>query len=246
MKWDKEVMKMKKVFFGFGFVLLMTAIMITMAVTGEVVKDPVCKMEVDPAKATFKVEGKSGNVYFCSEFCKDKFMKNPTAYISQGEIEKMGLVLAGTSTSATAAATAPTAKSGCGGCAMEKTQTTNAAGCEAKTAEATECDGNCGKTKVKEINDFHTSMHGMESALEANNMGMVKASITDLVAKKELLMKAECPEGKCPNSFGEKRTAFAAKVDLLAAACQKDNTTDIKAAFQQMHDAYTALDHAAR
>lgn len=44
------------------------------------VKDPVCGMEVDPAKAE-KLEYQGKTYYFCSKSCKDEFAKNPSQYI---------------------------------------------------------------------------------------------------------------------------------------------------------------------
>jgi YHS domain-containing protein len=37
------------------------------------VKDPVCKMEVDEKKAKFRTTYKGRDYYFCSEACKEKF-----------------------------------------------------------------------------------------------------------------------------------------------------------------------------
>lgn len=47
------------------------------------VKDPVCKMNVDPAKAKGKSEYKGKTYYFCSESCKMKFDKEPAKYTGQ-------------------------------------------------------------------------------------------------------------------------------------------------------------------
>ncbi len=43
------------------------------------VKDPVCKMDVDPAKAV-KAERDGKTYYFCSEYCKEQFEKDPAKY----------------------------------------------------------------------------------------------------------------------------------------------------------------------
>ncbi len=43
------------------------------------VKDPVCKMDVDPAKAV-KVEREGKTYYFCSEHCKEQFEKDPAKF----------------------------------------------------------------------------------------------------------------------------------------------------------------------
>lgn len=45
-------------------------------------KDPVCGMDVDPAKAV-KKEHAGKTYYFCSKNCKDKFDKDPAQYIGQ-------------------------------------------------------------------------------------------------------------------------------------------------------------------
>jgi YHS domain-containing protein len=45
-------------------------------------RDPVCGMEVDekdaPARTTYKGE----MFYFCSEDCRDQFLRNPDAYVA--------------------------------------------------------------------------------------------------------------------------------------------------------------------
>lgn len=43
-------------------------------------KDPVCLMDVDD-KAMFKIEYEGKAYYFCSEFCLEKFKKNPKDYL---------------------------------------------------------------------------------------------------------------------------------------------------------------------
>jgi YHS domain-containing protein len=47
----------------------------------EMVKDPVCKMDVDEKKAKFKSDYNGKAYYFCSATCKTSFDKNPTKYI---------------------------------------------------------------------------------------------------------------------------------------------------------------------
>jgi len=44
------------------------------------VKDPVCGMKIDPAKAKGKVEYKGKTYHFCSDDCKTKFEKDPAKY----------------------------------------------------------------------------------------------------------------------------------------------------------------------
>jgi len=48
----------------------------------EKVKDVVCGMQIDPAKAKGgKSEYKGNTYYFCSEDCKKKFDKEPAKYV---------------------------------------------------------------------------------------------------------------------------------------------------------------------
>ena len=44
------------------------------------VKDPVCGMEIDPAKAHASREAGRQTVYFCSPKCVDEFAKHPEKY----------------------------------------------------------------------------------------------------------------------------------------------------------------------
>ncbi len=48
------------------------------------VKDPVCGMEIDPAKAAGKSEYKGQTYYFCSPGCKKSFDKDTEKYVAQG------------------------------------------------------------------------------------------------------------------------------------------------------------------
>jgi Cu(I)/Ag(I) efflux system membrane fusion protein len=50
---------------------------------GEIVVDPVCGMEVSPAKAAGRSEYKGKTYYFCSDHCKRKFDQNPEAVLSK-------------------------------------------------------------------------------------------------------------------------------------------------------------------
>jgi P-type Cu+ transporter len=43
--------------------------------------DPVCHMEVDPAKAAGKSEYQGKMYYFCNPGCKAEFDKNPGKYV---------------------------------------------------------------------------------------------------------------------------------------------------------------------
>lgn len=51
----------------------------------EEVKDPVCGMKIDPAKAQFKSEYEGKTYYFCSAGCKAKFDANPSQYLIKEE-----------------------------------------------------------------------------------------------------------------------------------------------------------------
>jgi len=42
--------------------------------------DPVCGMQVDPAKAAGKSDYDGKTYYFCSKMCKTKFDANPSQY----------------------------------------------------------------------------------------------------------------------------------------------------------------------
>lgn len=43
-------------------------------------KDPVCGMEIDPAKSKEKSVHNGKTYYFCSSHCKAEFEKNPAKY----------------------------------------------------------------------------------------------------------------------------------------------------------------------
>jgi Cu+-exporting ATPase len=49
--------------------------------TGTTVKDPVCKMDVNPEKAKYKRDHEGERYYFCSSGCEKKFSENPAGYI---------------------------------------------------------------------------------------------------------------------------------------------------------------------
>jgi YHS domain-containing protein len=49
------------------------------------ITDPVCGMPVDPAKATAKSIYKGETYYFCSQEDKEKFDKDPEAYLKKGD-----------------------------------------------------------------------------------------------------------------------------------------------------------------
>jgi Cu+-exporting ATPase len=46
-------------------------------------KDPVCGMNVDPAKPAAKAEYKGQTYYFCCSGCKQKFEKTPESYVAK-------------------------------------------------------------------------------------------------------------------------------------------------------------------
>jgi YHS domain-containing protein len=54
------------------------------------VKDPVCGMDVDPAKAAAKTEYKGKTYYFCAPGCKVAFEKEPEKYLGQSETGQHG------------------------------------------------------------------------------------------------------------------------------------------------------------
>jgi YHS domain-containing protein len=51
-----------------------------MEVKIDMVKDPVCGMNVDEKTAALKSEYKGRTYYFCNQSCKSSFDKNPTKY----------------------------------------------------------------------------------------------------------------------------------------------------------------------
>ena len=51
-----------------------------------VVKDPVCGMTVDPAKAAASSEYRAMTYFFCSAGCKKKFDSAPDMYLSPSQI----------------------------------------------------------------------------------------------------------------------------------------------------------------
>ncbi len=49
---------------------------------GNKVRDPVCGMMVDPAKAAAKFDYQGKTYYFCNPGCLKKFQANPDVYLS--------------------------------------------------------------------------------------------------------------------------------------------------------------------
>jgi YHS domain-containing protein len=243
---------MKRIFPILGMTVLLSAALITLAITGETAKDPVCGMEVNTANAAITIDSPHGTIYFCSQHCKDTFLANPAAYTP-----KMDAMPAAPEASATPAApAAETKKSGCEGCAghakaaaVEKVEHGDMGHAAAATAAAHSehgCDGNCGNTQIKALNDFHTMMKPLESGEGQAHIALVKGAAPDLVVKKDEVMKAECPGGVCTESYKATRADFGSKVDALAAAANAGDESAIAAAFKEMHAAYQALDMMAR
>ncbi|MHA2214173.1 MAG: HAD-IC family P-type ATPase, partial [Candidatus Thorarchaeota archaeon] len=54
---------------------------------GDVAIDPICKMEVDIAKADLYSDYKGKRYYFCAQYCKDTFESNPSEYEEAGVSE---------------------------------------------------------------------------------------------------------------------------------------------------------------
>jgi Cu+-exporting ATPase len=48
-------------------------------------RDPVCGMQVDEAKAEATARHEGKDYFFCSERCRDAFIRNPSAYISSAD-----------------------------------------------------------------------------------------------------------------------------------------------------------------
>lgn len=241
---------MKKIFPILGLAILISAAVITLAITKESVKDPVCGMEVDPAAATLKIDSPHGTVYFCSQACMDKFTANPSAYLSAKGEKAPGMKGACKDCqkgAKTAADTTQAHKAGCP-CCQGKAAGTAAAAATAPAAQTAAaaapmtCTGECGQTKVAAINEFHKLMPDLESG----DVAKIKASATELVARKDAVMQAKCPGGTCPEGFKAARTTFGEKVDALAAAAKTGDDASIKTAFNDMHKAYEALDELAR
>ncbi len=56
----------------------------------ETVKDPVCAMTIDKAKAAATAQYQGQTYYFCSPECKAKFEKAPEEYVYTGRHSKSG------------------------------------------------------------------------------------------------------------------------------------------------------------
>ncbi|MFH1863194.1 MAG: YHS domain-containing protein [bacterium] len=238
---------MKKVFLLFGLTLLLSALLIALAVSDEVAKDPVCGMEINPATAKAKCEGKHGNLYFCSAECKNKFCANPTNFLAQEKLDELGITVpcacpdTKTAAAAAEAVEATGAKIPCAGCEHSKT-----AEATPTVAPVGDCSGECGKTKVTAVNDFHAVMSPVEFAMGSGDLEMAKKRSAALKSKRDAVMSAECPEGVCSEGFKAARTDFSAKVDAFVAACESGSDEEVHKAFAEMHKAYKVLDQLAR
>jgi len=52
-------------------------------VKGSMEKDPICSMAVDEKTAKYKSDYKGKTYYFCSQYCKTKFDKDPSKFASK-------------------------------------------------------------------------------------------------------------------------------------------------------------------
>jgi YHS domain-containing protein len=63
---------------------LLTAAKSTQTMRGdEMVKDPVCGMDVDPSKAAAKSQHNGVTYYFCAQSCKQKFDQKPDQFVKK-------------------------------------------------------------------------------------------------------------------------------------------------------------------
>ena len=212
---------MKKVFLIFGMGIILSGTLIALAITGGNTEDPVCGMNLNAADAAARLEGDNGILYFCSDHCKKAFCANPTAYLDQAKLDKIGIKF-------------DEPETGCAGC-IEDIPT-----------EPEGCDGNCGQTEVSAINEFHKVMHPIEIAVNNNDLETVKARYSGLIQKKEAVMIADRPDGIYPSKFDKARKDFSGKVDAFILACKSDDFSTIKKTFDEMHKTYEVLDQMAR
>lgn len=49
--------------------------------TARIVEDPVCHMQVRADSSTLHVRHQEQDVYFCSQMCKEAFLKEPSRYL---------------------------------------------------------------------------------------------------------------------------------------------------------------------
>ncbi len=221
---------MKRIFPILGLAVLFSAALITLAITGEtdVSKDPVCGMEVNPVETAFHLDTEKGTVYFCSQYCLEKFQANPAAYIAPAVDAKK--------------AEKTSAAEGCRG---HEGHAASSAERHSHSA-ASDCEGKCGQTKIQAVNDFHKKMAPLEECLQKGDFDVLKSAVADLISAKEAILKAECPAGVQKEAFDAARAEFGGKVDALAAAAETGDKEALAKAFQEMHSAYAALDASAR
>jgi YHS domain-containing protein len=144
---------MKKIFWVFGLTVVLSAVLIALAVSDEVAKDPVCGMEVNPAEAQWKVEGKGGTVYFCAESCLLKFSEEPTAYLTQEKLDELQICVGGVCTDpeccqkdAKHASAVEVEGHPCGGCVEEAAATEVEGEAKECTGDCEDCEGHSGET----------------------------------------------------------------------------------------------------
>ena len=53
------------------------------------IQDPVCGMEIDPAKAAGKSVYSGKTYYFCSKSCKEKFDQDPKKYAEPKRVAQL-------------------------------------------------------------------------------------------------------------------------------------------------------------
>jgi YHS domain-containing protein len=205
---------MKKIFPILGMAILLSAAIITLAITGESVRDPVCGMNVDPATTTFKIDSPNGTVYFCSKECMEKFQADPAAYMQKPKTEAKKPAVSGADS--------------CGTCPMKCSA--------AKAASAKEACG-C-KPALKSLSK---TMKPVSAALERNDLPAVKMALLEMVAKKDALAKVDCSDKKCSKEFMDKRAELCLKVDELATAANADDSAAAKKAFKEVQTLYNAL-----
>lgn len=54
---------------------------------GDMVKDPVCGMEIEKSKAAATADYNGKTYYFCMTGCKETFLKDPAKYVKDGEMK---------------------------------------------------------------------------------------------------------------------------------------------------------------
>ncbi len=142
---------MKKTLLGFGLIALLSASMIALAITTDNSENPICpicKMQIDASNSAVQLECKNGTIDFCNDGCKDKFCENPTAFLSQEELDNLGICTGGDCTDCTDCKDTASSDCDCGACddCKEKAKAAATAHpdncqCASCTAEAAEAPG---------------------------------------------------------------------------------------------------------